>query len=92
MPRASEPGCRAHPGQAFAGLLVSVAYLPGLPDRANGNSSGPSRAQSRMSDEQVIRDLRSYLDGLNSEDCVSGAVLVARKGKVLFGSVASRST
>ena len=60
------------------------------PDLIAGLRFAPARPPSdlpppeALTDEEVVRELRSYLDRLAREDAFSGTVLLAKDGQVLF--------
>jgi CubicO group peptidase (beta-lactamase class C family) len=60
----------------LACALVSAA---GIATAASGGDTS-----GRMSDAQIVDDLRSHLNKLVSQDKFSGVVLLARNGKILF--------
>jgi len=47
-------------------------------------AAGSHDAPRRMTDEQLVEDLRSHLDRLTSRDAFSGTVLLAKGDRVLF--------
>jgi CubicO group peptidase (beta-lactamase class C family) len=46
--------------------------------------AAPEAAPGKMTDAQIVQDLKSQLDRLVAEDRFSGTVLVAKNGEVLF--------
>ncbi len=62
-----------------------LLLVRGLPVTAGRISPvGVEVCLPRMSDDQIVADLRARLDHAATEDRCSGAVLVAKKGKILF--------
>jgi CubicO group peptidase (beta-lactamase class C family) len=63
-------------------LLVSELF--GWPEGRAPSVDGSNGSKGRMSDAQIIQDLRSHLDKLAPEDRFSGTVLVAKGDEILF--------
>ncbi len=69
----------------FGKLIVGVALLCEICALPLGFSETASKsAAPKMTDEQIIADLRSRMDRAAAENKFSGAVLVAKNGKILF--------
>jgi D-alanyl-D-alanine carboxypeptidase len=77
----SDVGLRG--GETVAAALVFCLFL-GLHARPVGAQQESGPTSRKMSDAQVIKDLKSYVDGLAAEDKFSGAVLVAKDGVPVF--------
>jgi D-alanyl-D-alanine carboxypeptidase len=67
------------PSSSVLCLICASAPLVAYPQRAMG-----AEAPRRMSDAELVRDLRSHMDRLVEEDRFSGTVLFAKDGKPLF--------
>lgn len=70
--------------RAAVGSLTSCLFIIGAAATGNAQASSVGDAPGRMTDEQIVDDLRSSLDKLSVEDKFSGAVLLAKHDKVLF--------
>ena len=76
--------------QAWRGLSVTVETEP--PYRIAGLNFSPARPPSdlpppeKLSQEQLITELKKYLDRLTQAEAFSGTVLIAKDGKVIHSS------
>src|SRR5436309_2840876 len=66
------------------GIVVAVGLIVTLSLAAFSQPSSKAVAPHRMTDAQLVQDLRSHLDQLAVQHKFSGAVLVAKNGKILF--------
>lgn len=78
---------RANKGEVMKRAILSSLFIlvTGLSVlvRATEQRSAPGGAK-KMSDAEIVADLKTYIDELVAQDRFSGAVLVARDGKPLF--------
>jgi CubicO group peptidase (beta-lactamase class C family) len=68
-------------------ILSCLSLLGGLwlvfPAEAVSAASATA-LEKKMTDAQIVQDLRTYLDGLAAKDAFSGTVLLARGDRILF--------
>ncbi len=65
-------------------LSFLFVLMLGLPFAIRAIGQQPAPGAKKMSDAEVVADLKKYIDELVAQDRFSGTVLVARDGKPLF--------
>jgi CubicO group peptidase (beta-lactamase class C family) len=69
---------------AASGLGAPLAGAQTVPIGALSQPVSKTEASSRISDAEIVRDLRSEMDQLAAEDRFSGVVLLSKDGQPLF--------
>jgi len=88
--RASEPSALVKSGRLESWARITVIFDNGTPPRISGirlaPASGPDAPTRRLSDAEVVEQLKAYTERMASRDVFSGTVLLAKAGKPLYSA------
>ncbi len=83
--RINEPQWKIFPVNKNMSKVLNGVCLAVLVFTALLSATGIARgSQTKMSDAQIVQDLRNHLNRLVAQERFSGAVLVAKNGKIIF--------
>jgi CubicO group peptidase (beta-lactamase class C family) len=86
--KAGEPGALVQSGRTEQWSRLTVLLDSGTPSRIRGIRLSPIPApdapQRRLSDREIVEQLKAYVGRLASHDVFSGTILLAKGGKPLY--------
>ena len=88
--RANEPSALVQSGRLESWARLAVIFDNGTPPRISGirlaPASAPDAPTRRLTDAEVVEQLKAYTERMASRDVFSGTVLLAKAGKPLYSA------
>ncbi|MDQ3996289.1 MAG: beta-lactamase family protein [Gemmatimonadota bacterium] len=88
--RASEPSALVQSGRLESWARLSVIFDSGTPARISGirlaPAPSPDAPTRRLTDAEIVEQLKAYVERMASRDVFSGTVILAKAGKPLYSA------